>query len=117
VASVRTLSGEVEYVGRIDHLTPYPVGDIFAEPAPDLRFIPLLVRIAEVLQSGFGPIADRNHDTLLAHLEVLLDREMEATLPRVPEAVRPLARIRIRLAPHILLYPQPSLLLQRKNQL
>ncbi len=107
----------MQHVARIDHLAANPVGDVLAKPAPHLRFIPALVRLAQVLETCLGPITNRHHHVVLVNLEALPNSEVEASLPGVPETVGPLPWIAIGFAPEVFLRPAPSLLFQRQDKL
>lgn len=70
VLFIVTFRRKMQHIGRVGHITALPVGNILSETAADLGFITSPISIAEILETGFGPVAHRHHDFFLVHVKL-----------------------------------------------
>lgn len=98
----------VQNVGWVGFFPSYPVFYFLAESTHYPGGVPPSVRFAEVSEPCVVPIPHRNHNCLLIDGEFLLFGKVKTSLPRVPEAVWPLAGVTVFLVPDILFRPKPS---------
>lgn len=102
---VAAFGRHMNHISRVGLRTLRPVGNVLAEPAAHLRVEANDIILAQGLQPRIRPIAHRHHDSFLIHLEFALLGEMQAALPRIAKAIRPLAWIAISLVPDIFFGP------------
>src|SRR5205814_183754 len=115
MADVSAFGCEMQYVGWIYQITTNPIRDILAEWTAGHRCVSGPISLRKIGETGCRPVPHRNHYGVLIHGEFGAKRKMKTPLPRVAEAVRPLAGSAVSFVPNVLLCPQPARAAHRQD--
>ncbi len=113
---VVTFCRKMKHIGRISHVTALPVGDIFSESTTNIGLIASLVSLAEIFETGFGPVPHRYHDFFLVHIKFSCFIELQTSFPSISEAIGPFAGKTVFFMPDKFFCPEPALFAQGQNQ-